>query len=80
MSSSTSSSKPLFSVGTGAESRISDEVSSAESFSQCYSDRIPSWLLARTEALGFMSPTPVQKLALDEIFQRSDVVIQAQTG
>lgn len=52
----------------------------AETFSQLYGDRLPAWLLARVESLGYTRPTAVQKEALGAILEGEDVVVHSQTG
>lgn len=42
-----------------------------ESFTALYQGQLPPWLLARTEALGFQRPTPVQRAALGPILRVS---------
>lgn len=42
-----------------------------ESFTALYQGALPPWLLARTEALGFQRPTPVQRAALAPILRVS---------
>jgi len=46
-----------------------DAAAEEASFTALYQGRLPPWLLARTEALGFERPTPVQRAALGPILQ-----------
>ena len=41
---------------------------------------LPKWLLDRTRALGFETPSSVQSAALPAILRGSDAIVQAQTG
>jgi superfamily II DNA/RNA helicase len=50
-------------------STSNDAAAESESFTSLYQDQLPPWLLARTEALGFETPTPVQRAALGPILQ-----------
>jgi superfamily II DNA/RNA helicase len=50
-------------------------------FAELYNDILPTWLLDRLTACGYIHPTLIQKVALDTILRdREDAVIQAQTG
>lgn len=51
------------------------------SFRDLYAGRLPDWLLSRLEHLDFISPTLVQREALDVILDGDkDAVLHAQTG
>lgn len=50
-------------------------------FRELFADRLPDWLLGRLEELGFVSPTLVQRQALEIIMGGdTDAVLHAQTG
>lgn len=51
-----------------------------EGFTDRYTGTLPDWLLARTEALGFSTPTPVQASALPPLLEGRDALVIAQTG
>jgi superfamily II DNA/RNA helicase len=52
-----------------------------QTFDELYNDILPTWLLDRLTACGYIHPTLIQKVALDTILRdREDAVIQAQTG
>jgi ATP-dependent helicase YprA (DUF1998 family) len=46
-----------------------------------YGEALPTWLVQRLEACGFMQPTPVQAEAIDVVVrQKRDALVQAYTG
>jgi superfamily II DNA/RNA helicase len=51
-----------------------------DSFDELFPGKMPSWLIDRCQELGFMSATKVQRLALPDIFDGKDVILQAHTG
>ena len=51
-----------------------------KNFKELYSESIPKWLSDKCEELSFEVPTFVQKLALPDIFEGKDVILQAHTG
>lgn len=55
---------------------------SETTFREAFDGRLPRWLLARLEELGFATPTLVQRQALEVILGdgRNDAVLHAQTG
>jgi superfamily II DNA/RNA helicase len=58
----------------------SSSSSASSTFTDEYAQQMPSWLLERTEALGFESPTSVQAVALPAVLDGRDVIVQAKPG
>ena len=52
----------------------------APSFADDYGDALPAWLVDRTAALGFTTPTPVQSESIAAVLSGKDAIIQAKTG
>ena len=69
--------------GDAAAAALSDSSSgTTTTFREAFNGRLPGWLLARLEELGFATPTLVQRQALQVILgdERYDAVLHAQTG
>lgn len=79
--------EPTSSAPDDASRQFSRLTSPSEnSFAEIYGDRLPQWLVARLQKLGFSSPTAVQQSALPLVLPSKggppglDIVIHAQTG
>ncbi len=57
-----------------------DAALSTKTFTQHYSNSLPSWLTSRAEECGWMYPTLIQRRALDTILDGKDCILQSQTG
>jgi superfamily II DNA/RNA helicase len=51
-----------------------------QTFRELYGNDIPEWLLSKCDELGFKCPTNTQKIALPIIFNKTDCILQSQTG
>lgn len=64
-----------------SETRTSPPIGADPTFRDLFSGRLPDWLFARLEQLGFATPTLVQRQALEVILGgENDAVLHAQTG
>ncbi|CAN0337933.1 unnamed protein product, partial [Ectocarpus fasciculatus] len=72
----------LSSLPNGAPAADAGPVNGGRTFRELFHGRLPDWLLARLEQLGFATPTLVQRQALEVILgeEKNDAVLHAQTG
>ena len=76
---SSSSSSSISGISTNYET-FGDGALSSKTFTQHYSNVLPSWLTTRAEECGWTYPTLIQRRALDTILDGKDCILQSQTG